>query len=307
MAKKQFVCELNWSVSRAKEFARCKREAWFARYASWGWWDEKPPGARWRAMVHKNLTSLAAFTGQCVHEAIAEWFAEKRRGRTLDAAQLFERARARFRDGWRTSSSGAWRERPNKSVHLEEHHYSVTLPPRRTEESRALLERASRAFVESEELASVRESDPREWLAIEALDSWTFDGATVFSVPDFARREGERVAIYDWKTGRERGEDRFQLATYALYAGEKWKVEPESIDLYVAYLGEPRVERVALDRASLDDARGELRSSLEAMRAAHYDPDAEVADLARFPPDGAPGECLRCRFRGMCDAAAGGR
>ena len=65
MALKQFKCELSWSVSRGKEWQRCRKENWFARYGSWGWWTERPRGEKWDIMVHKSLTWLPAFAGNC--------------------------------------------------------------------------------------------------------------------------------------------------------------------------------------------------------------------------------------------------
>ena len=56
-------------------------------------------GPRWRLMVLKNLTSLPAFAGDCLHRGIAEWFEQRRDGRAgPDARWLFERAREHFRE-----------------------------------------------------------------------------------------------------------------------------------------------------------------------------------------------------------------
>jgi hypothetical protein len=51
MANQQFQCELSWSASRAKEWERCRRENWYARYGSWGWWTEQPRGEKYEIMV----------------------------------------------------------------------------------------------------------------------------------------------------------------------------------------------------------------------------------------------------------------
>ena len=104
MPATQLKCELSWSASRAREFERCRREYWYSRYASWGWWQEKPRGPRYEVMVHKNLTSLPAFAGDCVHRAIARWFELRRSGTQMSAEELFEEARELFRDGWRQSA-----------------------------------------------------------------------------------------------------------------------------------------------------------------------------------------------------------
>ncbi len=294
-------CELSWSASRAKEFDRCRREYWYARYASWGWWNERPRGRKWEAMVHKNLVSLPAFVGSCVHEAIQGWFGLRDQGVVQNGKQLFEAARERFRDGWRESRNGLWGRRPNKSVHLEEHHYGVPLPPGRTDAARDLLERCAHAFAEGPALAPVRESPTESHLALESLETWELDGVAVYSVPDLALREGGRVRIFDWKTGRPREEDEFQLRTYALFARHKWGVEPEEVDLLAVYLAGGGISHVPVDAESLEGTRERVRASMGSMVEVHYDPDREEADLARWPMNGAPDLCPRCRFRGICE------
>ncbi len=303
MASTEFQCELSWSASRAREFERCRRENWFARYGSWGWWKEKPPGKRYEIMVHKNLTSLAAFAGDCVHRALERWFELRRGGTRMTAAELFEEARELFRAGWRDSQGGGWKERPNRRNHLEEHHYGMEIPRERTESYRVLMERCARNFIELPALESVRNSAPEQWLAVEAMDTYQFLGTRVYAIPDFALQEGERIHIYDWKTGRPREEDRFQLHTYALYACEKWAADPESIELHAVYLGTGKVETLTVDPYYLSEVQDRMSESVRAMMEVHYDPDRDEAVMEHWGPTGAPEACPHCRFRGLCDAA----
>lgn len=303
MAGKTFRCELSWSVSRSKEWERCARESWFARYASWGWWTEEPRGSRYEAMVHKNLTSLPAFAGDCVHRAIERWFGARRRGRVGSARELYEDARGLFREGWRESQGGGWKSRPNKSVHLFEHHYGVELPKDRTDAVRELLERCATYFAESPDLAPVREAHPDTWLALETLDSFEHDGVKIYAVPDFAYREGQRVFVWDWKTGRPREDDRMQLATYALYACTRWDVRPQDVSLRLAYLGTGEVHATEADDELVEGAARTIEARLEPIRAAHYDPDEEQPNMELFPANPEARRCSMCRFRELCDAA----
>jgi hypothetical protein len=89
MDNRQFQCELSWSASRVKEWERCRRENWYARYGSWGWWTEQPRGEKYEITVHKCLTSLPAFTGNCMHQAIEHWFQLKRDDTTLSLCHAF--------------------------------------------------------------------------------------------------------------------------------------------------------------------------------------------------------------------------
>jgi hypothetical protein len=276
MSNQQFQCELSWSASRAKEWERCRRENWYARYGSWGWWTEQPRGEKYEIMVHKCLTSLPAFTGNCMHQAIECWFQLKRDGTTMSAKELYDHAVEIFREGWRESAGEGWKARPNKSTHLLEHHCDTPIPKERTEASRSLLERCSKYFVESPDLAPVREAHPDHWQSLETMDTYLYLGTKIYAIPDFAYVDGDTVHIWDWKTGKPRDADLFQLHTYALYACEKWSTDPEQIVLNAAYIDEGHVLTIPVDLNRLSETQDEMSSSLREMMEAHYDPDVDV-------------------------------
>lgn len=304
MAATELKCELSWSASRAKEFERCKREYWYSRYASWGWWTERPRGEKFQTMVHKNLTSLPAFTGDVIHRAIERWFELKRAGSVMNAAELMEEAVNLFRVGWRQSSTDAWQERPNKSTHLFEHHYKFDIKAERTALSRNLIEVATKFFCESPQLAPVRDVPAEDWLSVETLDTYQFLGTKVYAVPDFAYRVDEKVHIWDWKTGKPREDDIFQLHTYALYACEKWQTDPEDIVLYAGYLGQENVQTIPVEIEKLSEAQDRMSMSLREMMDLHYDPDVDDLMMQNWPASGAPEGCRFCRYKGMCPDAA---
>ncbi len=306
MALKEIRCELSWSASRAKEFLRCKREYWYGRYASWGWWKEEPRGQKFEIMVHKTLTSLPAYAGDCMHRAIERWFQLKRAGSSMNAQELYEEARELFREGWRQSSGDGWRARPNKSTHLEEHHYGRELPPDKLEAVRAHLERCAKNFCEMPALEPVRAAHPDSWRALESLDTYLFLGTKVYAVPDFGYQEGETVHIWDWKTGKPREEDLFQLLTYGLYACEKWGADPDDIKLYAAYIGTGEVKPIPVSIEALSQAQDRMSESVREMMEVHYDPDVDPVQMENWQATGAPDACRFCRFRGICDAAPRG-
>ncbi len=303
MALQQLKCELSWSASRAREFARCKRENWYARYASWGWWTEEPRGEKFEVMTLKSLTSLPAFAGDCMHRAIERWFQLRKAGTTMTARELYEEARELFRSGWRQSTTDAWKARPNKNVHLWEHQYGQALAPERLEAVRAHLERCARNFCEHPALAPAREAHPDSWRAVESLDTYRFLGTKVYAVPDFAYEAEDVYHIWDWKTGRPREEDHFQLMTYALYACEKWHADPEAIRLHAAYIGTGKVEAIPVDIETLSAAQDRVSESLREMMEVHYDPDVDPVVLEHWPTDGAPEGCPSCRFLAICPGA----
>ncbi|MCH2111235.1 MAG: PD-(D/E)XK nuclease family protein [Planctomycetes bacterium] len=304
MALKEFKCELSWSASRAREFNRCKRENWYARYGSWAWWKEQPRGEKFEAMVHKRLTSLPAFAGDCVHRAIEKWFHHQKNGVDMTQEELYEESRELFREGWRQSSTKSWEAQPNKSVHLEEHHYNEDIPAAFTDRAKAILEESAAFFCQDPAIAPVREAHPDSWRAVETLDSYQFLGTKVYAVPDFAYIDNEfQVHVWDWKTGRPREEDDFQLLTYALFACEKWGADPESIHLHAAYLAKGEVKSSRVDIDQLSEVQDQMSQSVREMQEIHYDPETDPFVEANWPTSGAPHACGRCRFRAICPGA----
>lgn len=305
MAVTELKCELSWSASRAREFERCRREYWFARYAAWAWWKETPPGARWQAAVHARLTSLPAFAGDCVHRAVARWFERRRAGNAMTADELYEEAVALFREGWRQSAGWGPGSRPKRDVtHLIEHHYAEPLPKERTDAVRELLQRCARNFAEAPAIEPARAAHPDRWRALEELDSYRFLGTKVYAVPDFAYLDGETLHIWDWKTGAPRAEDEFQLLSYGLYACERWSQEPERIVLHAAYLASGEVKTRPVTIEDLSRAQDRVSESLRAMMDLHYDPESDPAVPEHWPGSPEARKCGGCRFRGICDAAA---
>ncbi len=296
----KFQCELSWSASRAKEFDLCRRLNWYSRYSSWSWWTEKPRGEKYERMILKNLTSIPAFTGNCVHTAIESWFHRKQGGAAMTAEELFEESRELFRAGWRESSGDGWKSKPNKSTHLEDHHFGGEIPEERLENSRKTMELSTRFFCEAPELAPAREAHPDSWRGVEAMDTYQFLGTKVYAVPDFVYLDGETLHIWDWKTGRPRDADKFQLQTYALYACEKWGTDPETIRMHAAYLALGEVQSQDVNIDELSAVQDQMSESLRAMMDVHYDPDEDECIQANWPATGAPHACGTCRFRDVC-------
>ncbi|MDP6962649.1 MAG: PD-(D/E)XK nuclease family protein [Planctomycetota bacterium] len=292
--------ELSWSASRAKEFERCKREYYYSRYASWGWWTEKPPAEKYETMVHKRLTSLAALAGTCVHDAIEHWLRLKREGVDMKFEDLLNETVDGFRAGWRQSSTDAWKSQPNKSVHLDDHHYGVEISKDRTDKVKVLFEQSIRFFLESADCKPAREAHPDGWRSLESMDTYLFLGTKIYAVPDFAYLEGETLHIWDWKTGKPREDDITQLHTYALYACEKWSADPESIVLHAAYLNEGRVDSIPVNLEKLSDVQDYMSISLREMMDVHYDPDEDPVIMDNWPKVKDESKCRWCRFRGIC-------
>jgi hypothetical protein len=297
--------DFTWSKSRHEKFKECRRAYWYAYYGSWGGW-EAPAGSPVRELyVLKKLSSRWQWAGSLVHEALKGVLQRARRGggvRPLE--EVLARTRERARAQWAGSREKSyWREAAPASG-LVEHEYAEPVPG---EEWKRIwdevVESSLRAFYASPLFERIRRVPVARWLTVDELDHWLFEGTKIWVAIDFAYVESNgKVTLLDWKTGRERGEDRTQIGIYSLYAREKWHVGPEQVVGGLVYLGAegaPCLE-VAADPDALEACRGEMRGSIAAMKELLDDPVANRGSIDRFPQLQDPADCRRCPFRRPC-------
>ncbi len=297
--------DFTWSKSRHERFRECRRAYWYTYYGSWGGWEAPAGSAARELYVLKKLSSRWQWAGSLVHEALKTALQRARRGgglRPLDEvlARTHERARAQ----WSSSREKSYWRESSPSYGLLEHEYADPVPG---EEWKRLweevVEGSLRGFYGSEVFDRIRQVPPAKWLTVDELDSWVFEGTKIWVALDFAYAEPDgRVVLLDWKTGKERGVDHVQLGIYALYAREKWRVEPGQVTGSLVYLGAegaPCVD-VAADPAALDACRAEIRASVAAMKELLDDPAGNRGREERFPRLEQPDACRRCPFRRPC-------
>lgn len=298
-------------MSRAGTFAECKRRFYFEYYLAWRGWERDAPDERKQAYLLKKMTRMPMHAGTCLHDALQWWFEEKRAGRDAPPNEVVAHAVDALRRGWVESRDGSWRQRPAKKTRLAEHHFGEPEVDESTDAARDYGTRfvdrirdGVETFFTSADLAPVRDAAPDTWLACEELGTIELFGEKVYAVPDFAFRTADGAAIYDWKTGKPREADRFQLALYALYAEQTWGLEPTSVRCVDAYLTTGEVVEDHPTREELDATLGRVEASIGAMRALHFDAGEMVGDREHFPMIPADSDdaraCRRCNFREVC-------
>jgi hypothetical protein len=302
------VNEFTWSKSRHEKFKECRRAYFLAYYGSWGGWGAPAGSAVRELYVLKKLSSRWQWAGSIVHGALKQILDRARAtGDLLPLEKVLERTRSRARAEWSGSREKTYWREPSRIVGLVEHEYGEVVPDadwKRLYEQ--VIEGSLRAFYGSAVLEEIRATPRTDWLTVDELDSWSFEGTKIWLAVDFAYRGRDgRVHLLDWKTGKERGVDHVQVGTYALYAREKWGVAPDGVVGGLVYLvanGVPGGERVdvAADAATLEACRGEMRGSIAAMKALLADPARNVARPDAFPLLEDRDACRRCPFRRPC-------
>ncbi|HEX5138081.1 MAG TPA: PD-(D/E)XK nuclease family protein [Planctomycetota bacterium] len=292
--------EFSWSLSRARTFEDCPLKYWFHYYGSWGGWEpDAPPEAR-ELYLLKNLTNLHLIAGDTVHRAIQRALEDHARHKEPDPEKLVSWCKAEMQRAMHESMDEAWRERPKQCARLFEHHYG----PRPQREFLVRIAKkigdSIRRFFSSPAFALIRETDPGEWLPMETLDTFQFEGTKVYAVPDFACRHRGEVILLDWKTGQPDERNADQVVLYALFAAARWGADPDRVRGAPVYLlngggFEPR-SVTPDDRARVADM---VRRSIAAMRDRLKDPVTNAAERGAFAPS--PGHaCRSCNFRGVC-------
>ena len=306
--------EFAWSASRASNFAQCRRRHYYHYYGGWQGWNRGAEPQRQQMYQLSKLTRMPMVTGDAVHQSLARYFQAKP-GQVADAKAVSDWAVFQLRQCFGESQSEKWRQSASKFTHLAEHYYhEESLRDREAVAAYGKgfverIERSVQGFFASRDLAWVRDASPDDYVFIEdrqnAFDSFTLHGTKIFGTPDFALRDADgHVHLYDWKTGRPRDADTFQLHVYAIFAREKWDVPLEQFTAYDAYLNDGEVVRCDITPASLAAAEERIQASSDAMRALHFDADRGMGDPELFPriPLDSPAAraCGRCNFRELC-------
>lgn len=313
---RQLENEFTWSSSRDGAFQRCPRLYWWQYYGSWGGWERSAPAEAREAYVLKNLTTRWAWVGSAVHEAI-EALLRRHAREALEAGgglafgapapvqveAEVERLTETMREQFRESRAGHYRARPKKAFGLMEHEYADAVPKSEWQAMSDKAREALRGFLASELYARVIASDPAQWLPIEELAKFDFEGTPVWAVLDFARRTPEgTVEIYDWKTGAvDPVGNRPQLVCYALFVHAHHGVPPEKVTTHLVYLSaKPEVHDVRLAPSDIAEVSAFMRASIAAMRARLKDGAKNVALREDFPLTDDLEKCRVCTFRRLC-------
>lgn len=300
--------EFSWSRSRHDTFSVCARRYYYRYYGSWrGWEDDAGPRTK-RAYLLKQLTSLPAELGRAVHRRAFEVGFRAAQGLPLPSlGDLVGRTRDELNDVVRSSRDrGSFRRRPARRSFLRRAWYGEPLTGEVVDATEERLEASHRALRAHEIWDAVREEE----LEVDFLGDpevvpdpqLRVDGVPVYGEPDLVLRPaGERPpVVLDWKSGRERDGDLWQLAVHGLWV-RATRGDPVCVGR-VEYLAEDTAHEVELGEGELDAAEARIRESLGEMRALLEDPDRnEARSRDAFPLTEHTRVCRWCDFFELCE------
>lgn len=296
--------EFSWSSSRHKTFTECLRKYWYNYYGHWGGWERDADEQTRLIYILKNMTSLPAYLGTVVHEVIELACNEAKAASPTDRLLAYDRALAKLNKGYTDSKQCRWIDDPKRNVNLAEIYYGSNIPKERFTEIKTKLRNCLNAFFDSEHWRNIQRTPADGWLPIEQLDAFEVEGVRVMVKLDLPIRAGEKVVLYDWKTGKPYPADLEQLAVYAMYARHKgWVSSLKQIEVVLAYLAgnEWNAHRVT-DKQINEQAR-RIGGSAAQMKERLADPANNTARQEDFPVTDDPRKCRFCQFRKVCEGA----
>lgn len=290
-----------WSNSRAQVFAECLRKYYYSYYGSWGGWGQGAEEQARLLYVLKQLKSRFMWSGLAVHDTIAGVLGRMKRGEPTPYEQAAEEHRVRMRAQWRHSRGRRYYQAPKDGA-LFEHEFEIPIPDARWRELVDDSVRCLGHFYESDLFGRIRATAASDWLTLENLDTFPFEGDPIHVVLDFAFREADgSVVIVDWKTGKNGGAaNQMQLLCYGLYALRTWNVDLDRVKLLEANLFRPELKVHPLNADTLGQTAEFIRKSIAAMKAKLADPVENIARIEDFPACGDTRKCRNCSFQRVC-------
>ncbi|RME97243.1 MAG: Dna2/Cas4 domain-containing protein [Chloroflexi bacterium] len=293
---------LSWSFSRSALHAHCPRAYYYHYYAAWEGWQADAPAPVRRAYLLKNLTDIPRWRGTLVHDLLKFALSRLKTGAQVPRNRLIQQLHRRAKTDVAASKSGRYRQQPNKITGFQEHYYQTGVPDAAWAQAVAQAEQLADVFLQSPLYARLLGRPRESFLNIEELQSFEIAGVTVWVQMDLARREDNRIILYDWKTGQiDESAVRRQLGVYALFMQAEhpaWVVQP--VRGVVFALSENRTLEFEFDGEALRKIRAGVEADIARLRGLLGKPAQNLAELRRFPMIENGEACRVCRFRELC-------
>lgn len=306
---KKLKSELTWSFSRNRLFSECRRAYYYHYYASWGGWNASADDFQRKAYILKNVKSIDIWIGDIVHQVI-KWILENMAGgdketlftksKNIPYDEAIKTAKKLLLKTWEQSRSKQWKNSIKHNLNLFEHYYNCE-PTR--EELKTKLEKVTKSirnFYNFGLWDKFSKLPKGNFLSIDEMDSFTFEGVKTFAIPDFAVRSDEEYLLYDWKTGKQNEKDAWQLSCYQNYAIHKWKIAANQIKIIPVYLAQDEILPASIEAVDPEKINSYIRQSLKEMRTVLISSQENKADIKQCPKTEDAWRCKRCKFQEIC-------
>lgn len=297
-----------WSLSRHKSFLDCRRKYAYDYYFGHNGWHQDANSLAKNSYRLKKITNLEMLFGNTVHDLIFQVTQQFiKTGYLPPAAELVNRIRnvlnTAFLDSMKRKEH--WAAKPKYYKMLHEIYYSGSLPAQKVQEIQERLAVCIDHFFSSKTFTDISEKPNMKFIEAERFRYMELNHIKVVVVMDFVYQDTEKGKwiIVDWKTGKESFEDRHQLALYALYIMQKFKLKSlDEIEVRNEYLltGTSRTHQLS----SVDLEKLEELFGLSVGEMLQYVADSEQNKpygLDAFAKTEHEKKCERCNYKELCE------
>lgn len=295
--------EWSYSQSRNQLFQECLRKYYYYYYASHnGWLVQSATAEQIQAYRLKQITNLFLVFGETIHrmgESVVHQWEEKK---VIPVAEALNNGvRSILNQAYRQSlNKQQWIERPKQSYMLAEIYYDGGISQQKVELIKNRQQQCIDHFLTSKSLLEMVQQSSIEILEVERLNSIIIHETKVYVKIDLLYRQGDKIVIVDWKTGKE-DDFKDQLTLYAYYVKDKYRVPLERIEIRTEYLlsGECVTERVMEEeiRRLLESIQDNLENMKLLLDDDYWNRPKEIRF---FTPQPAHSKCANCQFQEIC-------
>lgn len=295
-----FKNEFSWSKSRNEMFNECKRKYFLYYYGSWNGWDNREEDKTKRIYYLKKLNTKEIWLGQIIHEVIKYVLNQLKDGKRVPLGYAIAILRKKFEEGFIQSSLKKYTGFKSKAHKFFEEEYGISISE---EEKKELLKKAESCltnFYNSDTFIEIKKIPVSDWISLEEFLTFNLEENRIFLSIDFAIKKGDKIIIYDWKTGKERSSEfDLQLTCYALYVSEKLGISPKNITARIFNLSINKEDTFEINEKKLIEMREYIKENISKMKSFLEDTKNNVAKEEKFPKEEGF-YCSRCNFKKIC-------
>jgi CRISPR/Cas system-associated exonuclease Cas4 (RecB family) len=299
-----FKNEFSLSISRDRVFQTCPRQYYFNYYGYWGGWETDALERTRQIYILKQLMNRYMWAGSKVHDCIKHTLTNLQRGiSVLEDDQIVSITLNQMREEFRSSRDKRYLTHP-KTCALFEHEYDLDILDADWKRIAVDMEQCLRNFYGSETFDMLKELPKQMWLEVEDFSSFNLDNTKIWAVLDCSfQTEDGGITIIDWKTGRKTSEDvSMQLSCYAMYATEKWGVDPEKVKLIEYNLLANQGAEFTVGASEIENTKTYIAGSIADMQSLLVDVGENVPkEENAFQKVEDERTRANCNFRKVCD------
>jgi CRISPR/Cas system-associated exonuclease Cas4 (RecB family) len=299
-----FKNEFSLSISRDRVFQTCPRQYYFNYYGYWGGWETDALERSRQIYILKQLMNRYMWAGSKVHDCIKHTLTNLQRGiSVLEDDQIVSITLNQMREEFRSSRDKRYLTHP-KTCALFEHEYDLDILDADWKRIAVDMEQCLRNFYGSETFDMLKELPKQMWLEVEDFSSFNLDNTKIWAVLDCSfQTEDGGITIIDWKTGRKMSEDvSMQLSCYAMYATEKWGVDPEKVKLIEYNLLANQGAEFTVGASEIENTKTYIAGSIADMQSLLVDVGENVPkEENAFQKVEDERTRANCNFRKVCD------